>query len=69
MGFNKRFVNIKNLNIVKENGLEYLVRYVTSPDCLVIEDDQSSKIINIISENKDLLKIKEELIKINFLHE
>lgn len=64
MGFNKRYINKENLNIVKKNGLQYLINYVNKPDCLIIEDELSEKIVKIIRTNKNLL---ENLEKIGFI--
>lgn len=60
MGFNKRYISKKNLTAIKSQGLEYLVKYITNPDCLLIEDDFSREVCRIVQseKNKDLLKSK-----------
>tara|TARA_Y100000389_G_scaffold132725_1_gene130195 strand:- start:4903 stop:5139 length:237 start_codon:yes stop_codon:yes gene_type:complete len=62
MGFYKRFINKENLAIqYKTGGLEYVKRYF-SADALIISDDESSDILDLLNENKD--SEAEELLKI-----
>lgn len=66
MGFNKRFIKIENLELVKKQGLDSLIRYITSPDCLIINGDFAKKVCDIVgtSKNKDIMV--EKLIEIGF---
>ena len=66
MGFNKRYITKKNLDIVKKDGLDYLIRYITNPDCLIIEDEYSSKVCEIVGKTKSKTDIKKKLIEIGF---
>lgn len=50
-----------------DNGLEYLIKYVTKPDALIIESDGiSGQVCDIIRETKDTKQIKESLKNIGF---
>lgn len=48
MGFNKRYINREGIKTKYREGLESLVRYISSPDCLIIEDEFSEKIVDIV---------------------
>ena len=48
MGFNKRYINKKNVIMKYREGLESLVRYISMPDCLIIEDEFSEKVVDIV---------------------
>ena len=48
MGFNKRYINKEGIIIKYKEGLESLVRYISMPDCLVIEDDFSEQVVDIV---------------------
>lgn len=48
MGFNKRYINREGIIIKYKEGLESLVRYISMPDCLVIEDEFSEKVVDIV---------------------
>lgn len=61
MGFYKRFINKENLAIqYEEGGLDNVKRYF-SADALLISDDESSDILDLLNENKDAEA--EELLK------
>lgn len=61
MGFYKRFINKENLAIQYEDGgLDNVKRYF-SADALLISDDESSDILDLLNENKDAEA--EELLK------
>ena len=48
MGFNKRYINKEGIIIKYKEGLESLVRYISMPDCLVIEDEFSEQVVDIV---------------------
>lgn len=48
MGFNKRYINREGIIIKYKEGLESLVRYISMPDCLVIEDEFSEQVVDIV---------------------
>ena len=49
MGFNSRYINETTIReIVKEEDLEYLIQFIKKPDTLIIEDEFSEKICDII---------------------
>ena len=53
MGFNKRYINEEKVKqVLKEDGLQYLIDYIKSPDALIIEDELSEKVVNIIKEDE-----------------
>ena len=62
MGFNKRYINEKKIKqILKEEGLQYLIEFIKKPDALIIEDDFSSQVCDVIRENeaKTFMKLVE----------
>jgi len=63
MGFNSRYVNeTKIREIVKEDGLEYLIEFIKKPNSLIIEDEFSENICDFIRNNdekKVLMKLLE----------
>ena len=62
MGFNKRYINEDKIKqILKEDGLQYLIEFIKKPDALIIEDDFSEKVCDIIRENemKAFMKLTE----------
>lgn len=62
MGFNKRYINEDKIKqILKEEGLQYLIEFIKKPDALIIEDDFSEKVCDIIMENemKAFMKLAE----------
>jgi len=53
MSFNKRYINEEKIKqIIKEDGLEYLIDYVKKPDALFTEDELSEKVVDIIREDE-----------------
>ena len=48
MGFNKRYINKEGIIMKYKEGLEFLVRYISMPDCLVIEDEFSEQVVDIV---------------------
>ena len=52
-GFDKRYVNEEIIRtILREDGLESLIDFIKKPDALIIEDDFSTKVCEIIRENE-----------------
>jgi len=65
MGFNKRFVNEEVIRkILREEGFQYLINFIKKPDALIIEDEFSTKVCNIITENEEKF-ILEKLLELN----
>ena len=48
MGFNKRYINKEGIILKYKEGLESLVRYISMSDCLIIEDEFSEQVVDII---------------------
>jgi hypothetical protein len=48
MGFNKRYINKENIIMKYKEGLESLVRYISMSDCLIIEDEFSEQVVDIV---------------------
>lgn len=64
MGFNKRYVNEEIIRtILRDDGLESLIEFIIKPDALIIEDEFSTKVCQIIKETKNIY-ILEKLLKI-----
>ena len=64
MGFNKRFVNEEIIRtILREDGFQSLIDFIKKPDALIMEDDFSTKVCEII-RGKEEMYILEELLKI-----
>ena len=55
MGFNKRYVNEEIIRtILRDDGLESLIEFIIKPDALIIEDEFSTKVCQIIKETKNI---------------
>ena len=53
MGFHKRWINRNNLIIrYNDGGLDSVKSYL-SADALIIEDDFSSNVLNLLNDGKD----------------
>lgn len=48
MSFNKIHINKEGVITKYREGLESLVRYISLSDCLIIEDDFSEEIVDIV---------------------
>ncbi len=48
MGFNKRYINKESVIMKYKEGLESLVRYISMSDCLIIEDEFSEQVVDIV---------------------
>jgi hypothetical protein len=58
-GFNKRYLNEKSIRTVYgDSGYGRLASYIRSPDALIIEDEFSQKIVDLIIEGDSELRIK-----------
>lgn len=59
MGFNKRYINEEKIKtIIKNEGLLYLIDFIKKPDALIIEDEFSEKVYNIIKEDEKMAFVK-----------
>jgi hypothetical protein len=59
MGFNKRYINEEKIKtIIKNEGLSYLIDFIKKPDALIIEDDFSKKVCNIIKEDEKIAFVR-----------
>jgi len=67
MSFNKRFIKIENLELVREQGLDSLIRYITNPDCLIINGDFAKEVCDIIGKTKDKNEMVIKLKEIGFI--
>jgi hypothetical protein len=63
MSFNKRYINKKNILVRYEQGLNDLISYIQNPDCLIIEDNFSEEVVDIIL-NDDIYEAREKLEKL-----
>jgi hypothetical protein len=48
MGFNKRYIDKESIILARNQGLKYLINYIKKPDSLIIQDNFSQKICDII---------------------
>ena len=48
MEFNNNYINKESIITKYKEGLESLVRYISMSDCLIIEDDFSEHVIDIV---------------------
>lgn len=64
MGFNKRYVNEEIIRtVLRDDGLESLIQFIGTPDVLIIEDEFSNKVCQIITETEKIY-ILEKLLEI-----
>ena len=64
MGLNKRYVNEEIIRtVLRDDGFESLIQFIKNPDVLIIEDDFSTKVCQIIKETEKIY-ILEKLLKI-----
>ena len=65
MGFNKNYINREGIIMKYREGLESLVRYISMSDCLVIEDDFSEYVVDIVLNDDGQLATEkiEKMIK------
>jgi len=63
MGFNKRYINEQKIrDIIKENGIHYLINLIKRSDTLIMEDKFSVEVCEFIKENEEEYIIK-KLVK------
>ena len=67
MSFNKRFIKIENLELVREQGLDSLIRYITNPDCLIINGDFAKQVCDIVGKTKNREEMIIRLKEIGFI--
>lgn len=67
MSFNKRNINKDGIENALKISIDYLIKYIRTPDCIIIEDEFSKMVCDIVINN-DKSSIIEELKKIG-LHE
>lgn len=67
MSFNKRFIKIENLELIKEQGLDSLIRYITNPDCLIINGDFAKQVCDIVGKTKNKEEMVIKLKEIGFI--
>tara|TARA_R110000803_G_scaffold152820_2_gene217796 strand:+ start:58 stop:249 length:192 start_codon:yes stop_codon:yes gene_type:complete len=59
MGFNKRYLNEKSIRqVYGDGGYEKLEVFIRKPDALIVEDEFSQKIVDLIIEGDSELRIK-----------
>ena len=64
MGLNKRYVNEEIIRtVLRDDGLESLIQFIGNPDVLIIEDEFSTKVCQIIKETEKIY-ILEKLLEI-----
>jgi hypothetical protein len=67
MSFNKRYIKRENLESAANEGLDYLINYITKPDALIIESDGISKqLCDIVGKTENKQEMKEKLKNIGF---
>lgn len=69
MSFNKRYIDEEVIRtILREDGFKTLIDFVRSPDALIINDNFSQKVCDIIKENDDDDNtIFEKLLELNII--
>lgn len=69
MGFNKRYLSKeKILTVYQSQGLKKLISFIENTDCLIIEDDFSEDVSNIVL-NYDYMIIDERITELIIAHE
>ena len=58
MGFNKRYINKENVIMKYKEGLESLVRYISMSDCLIIEDEFSEQVVDIVMNDDGYIAVE-----------
>lgn len=67
MGFNKRIVDKDTLQHFKSQSLQKLIDYLTKPDCIILQDNFSEKVITLVRQYKsDEDTLKQKLIELEF---
>jgi hypothetical protein len=69
MGFNKRYLSKEKILTVYQNqGLKKLISFIENTDCLIIEDDFSEDVSDIVL-NYEYLIIEEKISELIIAHE
>jgi len=69
MGFNKRYLSKEKILTVYQNqGLKKLISFIENTDCLIIEDDFSEDVSDIVL-NYDYMIIDEKITELIIAHE
>jgi hypothetical protein len=69
MGFNKRYLSKeKILTVYQSQGLKKLISFIENTDCLIIEDEFSEDVSDIVL-NYEYLVIEEKISELIIAHE
>ena len=69
MGFNKRYLSKEKILTVYQNqGLKKLISFIENTDCLIIEDEFSEDVSDIVL-NYDYMIIDEKITELIIAHE
>ena len=69
MGFNKRYLSKeKILTVYQSHGLKKLISFIENTDCLIIEDEFSEDVSDIVL-NYEYLIIEEKISELIIAHE
>ena len=69
MGFNKYYLSKeKILTVYQNHGLKKLISFIENTDCLIIEDDFSEDVSDIVL-NYDYMVIDEKITELIIAHE
>jgi hypothetical protein len=69
MGFNKRYLSKeKILTVYQDQGLKKLISFIENTDCLIIEDEFSEDVSDIVL-NYDYMIIDEKITELIIAHE
>lgn len=69
MGFNKRYLSKeKILTVYQSQGLKKLISFIENTDCLIIEDEFSEDVSDIVL-NYDYMIIDEKITELIIAHE
>jgi|LakMenEpi03Aug12_release.lakeMendotaPanAssembly.Ray.scaffolds.fasta_scaffold3436271_2 hypothetical protein len=69
MGFNKRYLSKEKILTVYQNqGLKKLISFIENTDCLIIEDEFSEDVSDIVL-NYDYMIIDEKISELLIAHE
>jgi hypothetical protein len=69
MGFNKRYLSKeKILTVYQDQGLKKLISFIENTDCLIIEDEFSEDVSDIVL-NYEYLIIEQKISELIIAHE
>lgn len=66
MSFNKRYISKSNLESLRTQKLDFLVKFILRPDCLIIQDSFSQNICDIVKSTSDISLLNQKLIEVGF---